>query len=236
MKTWELLDSAPVPGSGEVLRLYRRHHAFVIRVGAHELMSNRSHGSEEELARLACERIADRPRPAMLIGGLGMGFTVAAAIKWLGPAATICVAELVPAVVTWNLGPLAHLTGAPLSDPRVTVKTEDVAGILRHAPAAFDAVLLDVDNGPEGLTREGNDALYTHDGLRAAFTALRPGGVLAVWSADSNRPFFDRLRDCGFQAEEFEVRARGRRGGCHHTIWLATRAATAPRPPRKRAR
>lgn len=225
MIPWELLDSAPVPGSGAALRLYKRGAEFSIRVETRELMNSRVHGSEDTLAELACARIADRPRPRILIGGLGMGYTLAAALHRLAAEAQLIVAELVPAVVAWNRGPLADLAGHPLQDDRVTVREVDVAEILKQEHQRYDAIVLDVDNGPEGLTHKGNDWLYARAGLDAAFGALRPKGVLAVWSAVPDRVFAQRLRRVGFEVDEVHVRARGPRGGRPHTIWIAERGS-----------
>ena len=186
-------------------------------------MNSRVHGSEEALAELACARIAQRTRPYILIGGLGMGYTLAAALKRLGPRGRIVVAELVPRVVEWNRGPLAELTGHALQDERVTVLTSDVGEFLRKEHQTYDAILLDVDNGPAGLTRKGNDWLYSCGGLDAAFSALRPGGVLAVWSAGVDRAFLRRLQQSGFEVNEVNVRSRGNRKGRRNTIWLAMR-------------
>jgi spermidine synthase len=224
MVPWEYLESATVPGGGE-LSLYRRGEEFSIRVAGRELMNSRVHGSEETLAEMAIARLADRPRPRLLIGGLGMGFTLAAALRRLGPEGRVVVAELVPAVVIWNRGPLAALAGRPLEDGRASVHAGDVAEVLRAERQAYDAILLDVDNGPEGLVRKGNDWLYARPGLEAAFAALRPGGVLAVWSAAPSAVFVQRLRRAGFAVEERRARAREARGGRRHTIWLATREA-----------
>jgi len=223
MIPWRRIDTAAVPGSEEKLHLCQRGDAFSIRGDGFELMNSRLHGSEETLARLACRRIQDHSRPRVLIGGLGMGFTLAAVLAEADGASRVTVAELVPAVVRWNQGPLAHLSGHPLADRRVTVRETDVGQILQAAEAAYDAVILDVDNGPGGLTRPENDRLYGSGGLRAAFTSLVDGGVLAVWSAAPDRGFTERLRRTGFQVEETRVAARGRRRGGRHTIWLAIR-------------
>ena len=223
MVPWEFLDRAPVPGSQTELRLYRRGEEFSIRLDRSELMNSRMHGSEEALAELACAKVADRARPQILIGGLGMGYTTAAALRQLRADGHVVVAELAPAVVKWNRGSLADLAGRPLEDARVTVREVDVAQILKTEHGTYDAILLDVDNGPEGLTRQGNDWLYSRAGLKAAFTALRPAGVLAVWSATPNRAFAQRLREVGFEVEEVHVRARDSRKGARHTIWLAMR-------------
>ena len=221
MIPWELLDCAEVPGSSGEVRLYRRGKEFSIRVDGCELMNSRAHGSEEALAELASAKIVDRPCPRVLIGGLGMGYTTAAALGRLGPGSQVVVAELVPAVVDWNRGPLADLAGRPLQDARVTVQEVDVAAILRTERRAFDAILLDVDNGPDGLSRKGNDWLYSQAGLDAAYAALTSKGVLAVWSAGPDSAFAKRLSRAGFEVDEVRVRARGSRGGGKHTIWLA---------------
>jgi spermidine synthase len=185
-------------------------------------MNSRVHGSEDALAEHSCARLADRVKPRLLIGGLGMGFTLAAALRHVGDRAQVVVAELVPAVVAWNRGPLGAQAGHPLQDPRVTVREGDVARIIKAEPQAYDAILLDVDNGPEGLTREQNDWLYGMNGLTAAYAALRPQGVLAVWSAGPDRDFMQRLRKLGFEVDEVRVRARGSKGA-RHVIWFARR-------------
>jgi len=225
MIPWEFLDSAQVPGAVGEICLYRRGEEFSIRMGHRELMNSRVHGSEEALAELACARVVDRPRPRVLIGGLGMGYTLAAALRRLGTEGRVVVAELVPAVVAWNQGPLAGLAGRPLQDDRVTVREVDVAQILRAERQTYDAILMDVDNGPAALGRKDNDWLYARPGLEAAWAALRPAGVLAVWSAGPNRVFAQRLRRAGFAVQEEQVPARSSRGGKRHTVWLAGRSA-----------
>lgn len=227
---WTLIDAAPVPGGEGELRLKRRGAEFSIMLGANELMNSRLGGSEEALATLACAKVAEEPRPRVLIGGLGMGFTLRAALGALGPQARIVVAELAPAVVAWARGPMSEVFGDSLGDPRVRIEVEDVGRLIRAGRGAYDAILLDVDNGPEGLTRDANDGLYGHDGLQAARAALRPGGVLAVWSCAPDRAFSTRLRKAGFSVEEVGARANGRGGGARHVIWLATRAASRTRP------
>ena len=227
MTPWTLLDSAAVPGEfagmgAANLRLYQRATEFSIKAGNSELMNSRVHGSEDALAELGCAGLAQRSSARVLVGGLGMGYTLAAALGQLGPDAELVVAELVPAVVRWNRGPLAHLAGHPLSDARVRVCEQDVGKLLRAERAGFDAILLDVDNGPEGLTRKANDWLYGLEGLEAAYAALRPAGVLSVWSAGPDSAFTQRLRKVGFVAQETPVRAQGTRGA-RHVIWTATR-------------
>jgi spermidine synthase len=217
------LDRAEMPGGGE-LRLMQRGTEFSIMLGRAELMNSRLSGSEEALATLAFAKLRDRQRPHALIGGLGMGFTLRAALADLGPGARIDVAELAPAVIAWAHGPLAGIFGTSLADPRVTVREGDVGRLMRQSPSTFDAILLDVDNGPEGLSREANDALYDMAGLGDARAALRPSGVLAVWSSGPDRRFTERLRRTGFRVEEVKVRARASGGGARHVIWLATRA------------
>ena len=222
MIPWSLVDTAQVPGGGE-LRLKQRGAEFSIMLGQNELMNSRLSGSEEALATIACERIRDRKAPRILIGGLGMGFTLRAALAALGPAARIVVAELVPAVVAWARGPMAEVFADSLTDPRVSIREADVGHLIRSEASACDAILLDVDNGPEGLTRKANDALYDLKGLSAARAALRPGGVLAVWSSTQNPKFTWRLGRAGFAVEEVRARANGSRGGARHVIWIATR-------------
>jgi spermidine synthase len=229
MIPWKLLDSAKVPGSGEELRLYNRDKEFSIRVNGCELMNSRAHGSEDALAELACAKIADRQHPHVLIGGLGMGYTTAAALRHLKAGSNIVVAELVPAVVEWNRGPLAELAGAPLQDPRVTVREADIAVILRSERRAYDAILLDVDNGPAGLTRKCNDWLYSEAGLASAHSALKPAGVYAVWSAAPDNAFTNRLSRAGFEVSVVNVRSRGSGRGGRHTIWLAIAEIPAKR-------
>lgn len=223
MRPWELLDTVPVPGEGSELRLYRRGDEFSIKAGPIELMNSRVHGSEDALAELGCRRVADRARTRVLIGGLGMGYTLAAALKELGADAEVVIAELVPAVVRWNRELLAALAGAPLGDPRVSVYEGDVSHLIGAQTGQFDAILLDVDNGPEGLTRKENDALYSPAGLVAASAALKPGGIFGVWSISPDRAFSGKLRKAGFKVEEIRARARGKQGGGRHMIWLAER-------------
>jgi spermidine synthase len=202
----------------------RRGTEFSIMLGHTELMNSRRSGSEEALATLAYERMRGREQPQMLIGGLGMGFTLRAALTVLGSEARIVVSELVPAVLAWARGPMAEVFGNSLDDPRVTIREGDVGQIIRSERSTFDAVLLDVDNGPEGVSRKANDALYDLEGLSAARAALRRGGVLAVWSSGPDRNFTQRLRKTGFDVDQVRARANGARGGAWHVIWIATRA------------
>ncbi|HEY5166346.1 MAG TPA: spermidine synthase [Pseudolabrys sp.] len=224
MIPWSLLDTAQVPGGGGELRLMRRGDEFSIMLGQNQLMNSRLSGSEQALATIACERIQTRAQPQILIGGLGMGFTLGAALAVFGARARITVAELVPAVVTWARGPMAKVFGNSLTDPRVRIREADVSHLIRSSQSAYDAILLDVDNGPEGLTREANDALYDLAGLSATRTALRLGGVFAVWSSAPDLIFTQRLRKTGFDVDEVRLRANGARGGARHVIWIATRA------------
>ncbi|MET0272561.1 MAG: spermidine synthase [Phenylobacterium sp.] len=220
MIPWEHLDSARVPG-GDELRLMRRGAEYSIMAGATELMNSRLSGSEDALSTLAGDRIRGRTKPQVLIGGLGMGFTLRAALADLPADAGVTVAELVPAVVAWARGPMAHIFDGSLDDPRVTVREADVGDLIRGAKASYDAILLDVDNGPGGLSRAENDALYSGQGLAAARASLRSGGVLAVWSSTPDSGFTRRLQKAGYAVEEAQARAhRGR--GARHVIWLAT--------------
>jgi spermidine synthase len=222
MLPWVQLDSAKIPGDGGELRLKQRGQEFSIMLGSNELMNSRLSGSEEALATLSWEKIKDRPKPAILIGGLGMGFTLRAALSIVPPDATVTVAELVPAVVKWARGPMADVFKGCLDDPRTKIHEGDVGELIRGSKGAFDAILLDVDNGPDGLTREENDSLYNRRGLNAAHQALRPGGVLSVWSSGPDNAFTRRLKESGYEADVINTRANGSRGA-KHVIWVATR-------------
>ena len=225
----ELLATATVPDTDRELRLYRSGALYSIKMmGRGDLMNSRQHGSEAALATLACERMRPAGRPRMLVGGLGMGFTLRAALDALDERARVVVAELVPEVVAWNHEHLGALAGHPLDDPRTEVHVGDVAELLRAPGEGFDAVLLDVDNGPEAILRRENDWLYGRAGLHAAGRALRPGGVLAIWSASPDRTFSRRLLEAGFSIEEHRVRPhRAGKGGRHH-IWVGRPAASPP--------
>ena len=223
MIPWQHLDTATIPGDGGELKLMRRGDEYSIMLGQIELMNSRLSGSEEALARLSWERVADRKAPRILIGGLGMGFTLRAMLAVASPDAEVVVAELVPAVVAWARGPMAHLFAGCLEDARVTIAQTDVAAAIGAAPGRFDAILLDVDNGPEALTTASNDDLYGHAGLGAAKRALTLGGVLAVWSQGPDAGFARRLRKVGFAVEEARVKAHRGKRGARHVIWLATR-------------
>ena len=222
MIRWSLIDQAAMPGDGGDLRLMQRGSEYSIMSGAIELMNSRLSGSEKALATLACERLKDRSGAHLLIGGFGMGFTLRAALHALGPQARITLGELVPAILAWARGPMAHMTGDCLDDPRLTLREGDVGDLIRTARGEFDAILLDVDNGPEGLSRKANDRLYDAEGLLAARNALRPGGVLAVWSSAPNAAFTGRLRRAGFAVDEVRVRATDAGRGARHVIWMAT--------------
>ena len=216
-----LIDSTQVPGGGE-MRLFSRGADFFISLGREELMTSRMSGSEEALATMTADRVRAEA-PHFLIGGYGMGFTLRAALGRLGPGARVTVAELVPAVVAWARGPMAAMTGASLDDPRVGVIAEDVGAVIAAGRGAYDAILLDVDNGPDGLTRPGNDRLYSARGLEAARGALRTGGVLAVWSAAPDAKFARRMSEAGFRVDEVAVRARSNGKGAKHVIWFGVR-------------
>ena len=220
MKVRELLATAQVPG-GEELRLFRRDRNFIIALGRNELMNSRMSGSEEQLATLTCARLKNQTNPRLLIGGYGMGFTLRAALAVLPAKASVVVAELVPEIIAWGRGPMAELTAGCLDDPRVSVVGGDVAAVIAAERGDFDAILLDVDNGPDGLTRAGNDGLYSATGLAAAKTALVRGGILAIWSAGDDPAFTRRLAANGFTPNPTRVRARSNGKGAHHTIWLA---------------
>jgi spermidine synthase len=223
MIPWLQIDTARVPGADVELRLMRRGAEFSMMLGQNELMNSRLSGSEEALATLACRRMEAVKRPNLLIGGLGMGFTLRAALAVLGPDARITVAELVPAVIAWARGPMASIFAESLDDPRASILNADVIEVIQSHASAFDAILLDVDNGPEGLIRKANDALYNPKGLKAVRGALRRGGVLAVWSSGPHPLFSKRLRDAGLDVDEVAVRATTKRRGARHVIWFATK-------------
>lgn len=203
------------------LRLVQRAHEFAILLDRTELMSTRVSASEEALATMTCERLGARAEPELLIGGYGMGFTLRAALAALGGDATVTLAELVPEIIEWARGPMQGLTAGCLDDPRIQLIDGDVAVLIDAARAGYDAILLDVDNGPEGITRLENDLLYTTRGLRAARLALKPGGILAIWSAAPDAAFVGRLEEAGFQVDEVSVRERAGNRGAHHVIWFA---------------
>ena len=225
MIPWKLLATAQTPGDGPELRLYERDNEFSIKVGNYELMNSRVYGSEDALGKLGCQKIAKHPRARVLIGGLGMGYTVRSALDELGDTAQVAVAELIPEVVQWNRGVLAGLAGHPLDDERVSVHEFDVAELIKTPEGGYNAILLDVDNGPQGLTVKENDWLYSPNGLDTTFAALKPKGVLAVWSSGPEAAFAKRLRRAGFEVEEVGLRARGKgKGGAHYTVYLAERS------------
>lgn len=220
MLPWVELGRARVPGGGE-FRLMQRGQEFTIFAGTIGLMSSRQSGSEEAMAKIAAERIGGRPKAKVLIGGLGMGFTLRRTLADFHEDAEITVAELVPEIAgTWARGPLADVHGMSLDDPRLSLRVGDVGAVM--ASDKFDAILLDVDNGPEGLSRPGNDALYSHSGIARAKAALRPGGMLGVWSVAPDAHFTKRLQQSGMKVEELKARAHGGRGA-RHVIWVGTK-------------
>lgn len=223
MIPWQQLASAPIPGDGDSLTLWQRGEEFSIRIGPMTLMTSREHASEEALAARALERCGEKQAPRVLIGGLGMGYTLAAALRALPARAEVVVAELVPAVEEWNRGPLSHLAGHPLRDPRARVHLGDVASLLRGPVAAWDAALLDVDNGPSATIRDANARLYSDSGLLDVHAALRPGGVLAVWSSQADAGFARRLRRAGFRAEDLRLATRPGQKAKPHAVWLGLR-------------
>lgn len=220
MKNWTPLGEAPVPGTTGSLELYRGKDDFFIRTSSGvELMSTRKHGSEDALGRLVCSALADLNRAQVLIGGLGMGFTLAAVLKAVGPQAEVTVAELVPGVISWNRGALGDFAGRPMDDPRTRVFEGDVAKLLADKALRWDAIALDVDNGPEGLTQDDNDWLYGNEGLAAVRQSLRPGGCVGFWSVAPDPAFGRRLKRIGFKTEERRVFAHGKKGP-KHTLWF----------------
>jgi spermidine synthase len=219
----ELLGTAIVPGDGEELRLFRRGDDFMIVLDRNELMNSRMSGSEEALAEMTIERLRGRPAPHLLIGGYGMGFTLRAALAALPHDAKVTVAELVPEIIDWARGAMAAMTAGCLEDPRVKLDMADVGLVIGEAHSGYDAILLDVDNGPDGLTRRANNSLYSRHGLAAAKAALKPGGILAIWSAAPDNRFARALSDAGFAVDEVAVRARSNGKGARHIIWFATK-------------
>ncbi len=223
MQGWELIDSTPIPGQATELLLYKLNEELSISVrDGGVLMSTWAHLSEDALAEIPCRKIVNRNQPRVLIGGLGMGFTLTATLHCLDNNAEVVVAELVPGLVEWNRGALGEYAGNPLRDPRTQVRVGDVAKVLREQRQAYDAILLDVDNGPHAITRKKNNWLYTSDGLTEAYRALRPAGILAIWSAGPDREFMQRLQKIGFKVKQMRVRAHQNDGNLH-AIWLAER-------------
>ncbi len=222
MNPWTVLDTATIPNGGGELKLSQRGEEFSIRLSGvrGELMNSRVHGSEEALAELGCARLKSKAHARVLVGGLGMGFTLAAALRTISSSSNVTVAELIPAVVEWNRGPLGECSGRPLQDRRTRVHLGDVAELFDSRQSAFDAILLDVDNGPEGLTQADNHRLYSLDGLAAIYNALRPEGMLAVWSAFPDQAFHSRLKKVGYRVTVRTVRAHAGKGS-RHTIFLA---------------
>ena len=223
MTSWVHVETGHVPGEKTTLHLMRQGEAYAIKVGGQDLMRDQHCESERALATLVAARLQDRPQARVLIGGLGMGFTLRAALDAFGPEAEIVVAELVPAVVAWARGPLAHLFAGSLDEARVALHEADVNRLIQSGPATFDAILLDVDNGPEGMVSRENDRLYDSWGLKRAHYALRPGGVLGVWSGRPDRKFKARLARSGFNVEEVRVPSRQTGEGPRNVLWLATR-------------
>jgi len=222
MRYWTKLGEAPIPATNQSLSLHKSKDDFFIKIsGGHDLMSTRKHGSEDALGSLPCKRLKQPDTARVLIGGLGMGFTLAAVLAIVGPKAEVTVAELIPEVVDWNRGPLGECAGNPLEDPRTKIVLGDVASLLRQSSNCFDVIALDVDNGPEGLTKSANDWLYSEQGIFTAQKALTATGILAYWSAGPDQAFHDRLRRSGFIVDEVTVFAHGKKGA-RHTIWLAS--------------
>jgi spermidine synthase len=229
MIPWKLLDTAPVPGSKTELRFYQRDTEFSIRVDRFELMNSRVYTTDDGFSELGCARIQGRKKPRVLIGGLGMGYSLRAALDHLPKDAEVVVAELVPQVVVWNRDHLGHLAGHPLRDSRVQVRALDVGQVMRESPGQFDLIMLDVDNGPEGLTRKANDQLYNRQGIATGRDALRPEGVLGYWASGPSPVFARRLREAGLDVKETSIRAAKGARGVKHTIWLAVVRKRAPR-------
>lgn len=221
MKPWESLAETLAP-DGQPLVLRRRGHEYLIYAGGHDLMSSEDDVSSKALGALGCAHLAGVPHPRVLVGGLGMGYTLRAALDCLGPDATVEVAELVDAVVAWNRAWLGDLAGRPLEDPRTHLMVLDVSEPMR-APSCYDAILLDVDNGPDALAHPQNEALYSAGGIARAHAALRPGGVLGIWSFDDDPGFTRRLEHGGFEVTPHRVSASRKGRGRYHQVWIARR-------------
>ena len=220
MKHWTELGKATIPGTGGTLTLFQGKDDFFIRTAnGIELMSTRKHGSEDALGTLVCTGLKNRDTARVLVGGLGMGFTLRTALDAVGTKAEVTVAELVPEIIEWNRGPLGEAAGRPLDDPRTLIHQGDVAELLQPGEPRFDAIALDVDNGPEGLTQDANDWLYSNAGLAGIRQSLRRGGCVGFWSATPDRAFGQRLKRCGFRVEEKQVHAHGKKGP-RHTLWF----------------
>jgi spermidine synthase len=215
MKPWEHLATAPTP-DGYSLELWRHDRDYAIRADGYDLMVSRAHQSEDQMMALACP--TPPPGARVLVGGLGMGYTLRAVLDTLPPDGAAVVSELIPEVIDWNRGVLGPLAANPLDDPRTEVAPRDVVDVIRDATASFDAILLDVDNGPTAPTQKANTRLYTDAGLAAIHHALRPCGVVAVWSVDEQRGFERKLRRAGFEPRTHRIRAHGRRGGSHYVL------------------
>ncbi len=221
MRHWTQLGTAPIPGSDKCLMLFKSKDDFHIKLeGGIELMSTRRHGSEDALGTLPCSRLQSTNNARVLIGGLGMGFTLAAVLASTGENARVTVAELIPEVVEWNRGPLGEISGYPVNDSRCDIQVTDVCDLIKYHHDTYNVIALDVDNGPEGLTHTDNNWLYNETGILAARKALRADGVIAYWSASVDNAFSSRLKKCGLKVEEVRVFAHGNKG-TRHTIWLA---------------
>ena len=222
MKQRTILGQASIPGGDRLLKLYQgKDDCTIVISGRGELMSTRRHASEDALGTLACQQLKNSDAASVLIGGLGMGFTLAAVLGATGAKSSVVVAELVPEVVEWNKGPLGLHSGNPLADPRTTIYHGDVSDLLRSATPSYDVIALDVDNGPEALSSSGNDWLYSVEGIGCASESLNKDGVLAYWSATPDASFAKRLRSCGLRVSEKSIFAHGNKG-TKHTIWLTS--------------
>jgi len=236
MRIREILAQATVPGGGSVV-LARDGDAYTVTLDGLVLMSSAEHGSEQAMATVACAHLAGQSGARVAVGGLGLGYTLRAALDQLSADARVTVVEFLPALIDWNRDPLAHLAGRPLDDPRVTLEEGDFVAWIKAGPAPFDAILLDLDNGPEAFTTTSNAWLYSPDGLGALRSALRPNGVLVVWSAFESARFESRLRAAGFSPETMALRGRpGERKGSHHRLYIGRRSPPGSPQPAARVR
>jgi spermidine synthase len=225
MKPQMKLATAWTPDGGE-MGLYQHDRDFSIKINGQELMNSRQHESEQELARLGCAHLSDRKAPCVLIGGLGMGYTLRQALDILGPDANVVVSELLPAVVNWNREYLRDLNGQPLEDKRTELITGDIFQLISQSIGRFDAILLDVDNGPNAMTDSGNQRLYSSTGIYACRCALRKQGSLAIWSTEPSKVFEQLLMSCGFQVRRYRVKAYQASHSKPLFIWIAAEDET----------
>lgn len=225
MKPTIKLGTTNTPDGGEMI-LYQHDHDFSIKINGHELMNSRQHESEMELARLGCAHLAGHTAPRVLIGGLGMGYTLRQTLDMLGSDATVIVSELLPAVIEWNRDLLGGLNGQPLEDKRTEIVTGDIFQLLSQSTGKFDAILLDIDNGPSAIVDSGNQRLYSPAGIQTCRRALRNKGCLAIWSGAPSKAFEQILMGCGFHVRRYKLNAYGGSSKKSLFVWVASEDKT----------